>query len=360
MASAQQTQSAPMKRVPSQKTFEQAAQPTPQAPAKPALKETVVLQLEKAKQTAELQLGKAKKTAAEGKERVVKLVKDPEFHKLTISTGSGALVLGSAGGAFGAVSGVMVGGATGILPALFTFGLSIPAGALAGGVTGFFVGSSCGGSAGLASGYGLYKYRVELKDGVLTAKVKLLKNTERSRAKVLAITDMAKTTATKCTEKVTTKAKAAVDYTKVKAEMAADFSKMKANKLVCFTKAKAADTYVLATTTRPGVSATAAVAGGAAGSAAGGAIGAVAGAAVGVVPALFTFGLSIPVGAAIGACAGATAGGSAGLVGGGAVGFAGFTYKKEIKDSAKYMKLKAIDSFENVKSLVVSGTGGTM
>lgn len=49
------------------------------------------------------------------------------------------------------------------------------------------------------------------------------------------------------------------------------------------------------------------------------------------VPALFTFGLSIPVGASIGLMAGATTGGSAGAVGGGAIGFAGFTYREEIK-----------------------------
>ena len=49
------------------------------------------------------------------------------------------------------------------------------------------------------------------------------------------------------------------------------------------------------------------------------------------MPALFTFGLSIPVGASIGLMAGATTGGSAGAVGGGAIGFAGFTYREEIK-----------------------------
>merc|ERR1711862_636876 len=61
--------------------------------------------------------------------------------------------------------------------------------------------------------------------------------------------------------------------------------------------------------------------------------GTVVGAAVGVVPALFTFGLSIPVGAAIGGGIGLVTGGSVGAVGGGALGFAGYTYKNEIGES---------------------------
>lgn len=59
-----------------------------------------------------------------------------------------------------------------------------------------------------------------------------------------------------------------------------------------------------------------------------------AGAALGVVPALFTFGLSIPVGAAIGGCVGTVTGGGAGVVGGGVAGYGGFTYKDEIASRA--------------------------
>merc|ERR1712228_1137133 len=63
------------------------------------------------------------------------------------------------------------------------------------------------------------------------------------------------------------------------------------------------------------------------------------GAAVGVVPAIFTFGLSIPIGAfmggACGLCAGTVVCGSAGLVGGGAVGHYGYEHRNEIKGAAK-------------------------
>merc|ERR1719512_494222 len=59
------------------------------------------------------------------------------------------------------------------------------------------------------------------------------------------------------------------------------------------------------------------------------------GVAVGTLPALFTFGLSIPLGAVIGAGCGAAAGGAvcgtAGLTGAGAIGFGAYTNRAEIK-----------------------------
>merc|ERR1712151_428190 len=97
------------------------------------------------------------------------------------------------------------------------------------------------------------------------------------------------------------------------------------------------------------------------------------GAAVGVVPAIFTFGLSIPVGAfmggAFGLCAGTVVGGSAGLVGGGAVGYYGYERRNEIKGAAKgasdkatayasALKERALAS-KNFAISFVSGTGGT-
>merc|ERR1712232_953125 len=69
------------------------------------------------------------------------------------------------------------------------------------------------------------------------------------------------------------------------------------------------------------------------------------GAAVGVVPAIFTFGLSIPVcafvGGAVGVCADTVVGGSTGLVGGGADGHYGYKHRDEIKSAAKCVSDKA-------------------
>jgi len=105
----------------------------------------------------------------------------------------------------------------------------------------------------------------------------------------------------------------------------------------------------LVPTTRTGVTSAAACAGTVAGSTTGGVAGALAGAAAGVVPAFFTFGLSVPVGAVLGGIGGMTTGGAAGAILGGVAGLAGFSYKKEIKDIAK----KASQTAEDTKDLAI-------
>merc|ERR1712113_156540 len=72
------------------------------------------------------------------------------------------------------------------------------------------------------------------------------------------------------------------------------------------------------------------------------------GAAVGVLPALFTFGLSIPCGAMIGSgaglCLGTLVGGTAGVAAGGAAGHVAYEKRAEIRNgatgSAAYIKAK--------------------
>merc|ERR1719221_948075 len=74
---------------------------------------------------------------------------------------------------------------------------------------------------------------------------------------------------------------------------------------------------------------------GSTGAVAGTTVGAVTGAAVGVIPALFTFGLSVPIGGVIGGgvgCAVGTAtGASAGLLVGGAAGYGGYRVRQYVK-----------------------------
>mmetsp|Transcript_114078 Transcript_114078/g.368529 ORF Transcript_114078/g.368529 Transcript_114078/m.368529 type:complete len:99 (+) Transcript_114078:254-550(+) len=75
----------------------------------------------------------------------------------------GAVTLGAGGGATGLVSGGVLGAAVGVLPAVFTFGLSIPVCAALGSGAGLCMGSAVGGTAGLvgggAAGYRLYALR---------------------------------------------------------------------------------------------------------------------------------------------------------------------------------------------------------
>eukprot|EP00931_Biecheleriopsis_adriatica_P006380 TRINITY_DN107793_c0_g1_i1.p1 TRINITY_DN107793_c0_g1~~TRINITY_DN107793_c0_g1_i1.p1 ORF type:complete len:305 (+),score=66.50 TRINITY_DN107793_c0_g1_i1:28-915(+) len=114
------------------------------------------------------------------------------------------------------------------------------------------------------------------------------------------------------------------------------------------------------------------------GSAGGGALGLVAGssfgALFGLVPALFTLGLSIPVGAFLGGgaglCTGASAGGTIGLVGGGLAGWSTYDRRSEICNGMHHVWSKVIglvgsvrqqanSSATFVKGRLVGGTGGT-
>merc|ERR1712151_1291179 len=147
-------------------------------------------------------------------------------------------------------------------------------------------------------------------------------------------------------------------------------SKTKTVEVLDLAKSKAYKSYELATTTKVGVTSTAAIAGAMVGGAATGTFGTVAGAVVGIVPAVFTFGLSIPAGAVVGGCVGTAVGGSVGAVSGGAVGYAGFTHRKTIpqgwsKVSKKVDELRmfaitrASDAKDRVQSVVSGSTGGT-
>jgi len=121
---------------------------------------------------------------------------------------------------------------------------------------------------------------------------------------------------------------------------------------------------------------------GASGGAAGLATGSVIGALCGVPAAFFTFGLSIPMGAAMGGatglCAGALTGGAVGLVGGGAAARTVHKHGDEIKGGAAgalnkasgykdVVSLKAKGYTNSVaattmlmKTRIVGGTGGTV
>merc|ERR1719498_1144698 len=113
----------------------------------------------------------AKEFATNTKEQALTLVKNPDFQTVTITTGTGAIVLGSVGGAFGTAAGVVVGTTAGALPALFTFGLSLPIGATIGGGVGACAGATVGGTTGaVCGGLAGYRYKVQIQDGVITVR----------------------------------------------------------------------------------------------------------------------------------------------------------------------------------------------
>lgn len=82
------------------------------------------------------------------------------------SATTGGVVLGTGGGVAGLATGAITGAAVGVIPALFTFGLSIPLGAMIGGTAGLCVGTAVGGTTGVVAGgtvgYGAYAKRLEI------------------------------------------------------------------------------------------------------------------------------------------------------------------------------------------------------
>merc|ERR1712083_272852 len=99
----------------------------------------------------------------------VQVAKEPQAQV----TAASAIVAGVAGGVSGGTVGLATGGVAGaivgIVPAFFTFGLSIPCFAVLGGGVGLCAGTAIGGTAGTlgggATGYTVYAKRNEIRDG---------------------------------------------------------------------------------------------------------------------------------------------------------------------------------------------------
>jgi hypothetical protein len=299
----------------------------------------------------------------ETKDKTVAILRNPEFQQCTVVTAGGAIAFGSVGGAFGCATGIVVGSAAGVLPALFTLGLSIPAGGAIGGVGGLFSGTLIGGSTGGAAALAAYKYRIEIKSGVMTLKVNVCDINDKAKAQVLKV----------CTNTHNRVYKVQVAVHEIAIKYA---NKVRESSLAAveISKIKASKAYTFATTTKVGVTATSTAAGAVVGGTTIGAVGTLVGAAAGVVPAIFTFGLSIPAGAVIGMCAGTAIGGSAGAVTGGVTGYTGFTHGKTIKEKVKgslsgvstkaeNLKIKALtcvgDAKTSLSARVSASTGGS-
>jgi len=291
------------------------------------------------------------------KTRAIALTQNPQFKTITIVTAGGAVTLSTMGGAFGCATGIVTGSLAGVIPAVFTLGLSIPVGATIGGTTGLVIGATAGGATGAAGGsivgYGGHRYRKEIGAGVLTIKKSANGGVRSVKIFVHDRNQAAKAHAAK-----------QIEFARVKMSNGVDVIKQKAGKLE--------RKHIVA-----GGAGAGALTGGAAGGGAGVVAGGAIGAAVGVVPAIFTFGLSIPVcaviGGAIGGGVGVTAGGTGGAVVGGAAGYGGHKYRKEIASGASGLKLSVSSSAGSIKlkaheraaqarehiSAMLGGTGGT-
>merc|ERR1712154_723837 len=84
--------------------------------------------------------------------RVQEAIKDPKFQTIAASSVGGAAAVGTTGGVIGLGAGTIVGAAVGVIPAVFTFGLSIPIGAVVGGTIGLSSGATIGAGVGAVGG----------------------------------------------------------------------------------------------------------------------------------------------------------------------------------------------------------------
>merc|ERR1712232_1030054 len=121
---------------------------------------------------------KTLKTATTTKAKTVEIASNKAVQVTAASAAGGAVTLGTAGGVTGLATGGTIGAAIGLVPALFTFGLSIPIGAAIGGSCGLVAGTAVGGTTGLvgggAVGYGAFTKRDEIKTGLVAAKTKVI------------------------------------------------------------------------------------------------------------------------------------------------------------------------------------------
>jgi len=307
-------------------------------------------------------------------DRIVEIVRHPHFQVVTVSTAGGAVTFGSVGGAFGCMGGVMIGTVTGMLPALLTFGTSIPIGAAVGGGLGASAGVCVGGAGGAAAGgaasHGVYVWRAEIKSGMFRVKKVSEDRVEQLR---LSLTDAGDQARSFTVIKTTNARNFIVDRSTKAKNLALDRVKQ-TREFAVDTKSKG---FEVVSDSRVQVTTASALAGAVSCGATGGAVGTVAGAGtgalVGLPAAMFTFGLSVPfcavVGGGMGCAAGTASGTAAGSVAAGAAGYTIHKHRQEISGRAStawgrvqngtnQLKIKAMDSVTHVTAMV-SGTGGT-
>jgi len=295
--------------------------------------------------------------------KTVAIIKNPHFQVVTMTTASGTVTLSAVGGAFGCMGGLIAGAMVGTVPALLTFGTSIPFGAIVGAglgaPTGACMAGIAGGIAGGAAGHGVYVWRAEIRGGVLRFKIATAEKNKQARLALTTAKDSTLDRASKARTFALDQTHNARSYTTRKGKQVGSLavstkkrsSEVVADKRFQVTIASAAG---------------GAVVGGTAGGAAGTVAGAGTGALVGLPAAIFTFGLSVPIcatiGGGMGCFAGATSGGAVGGVAGGTAGYNAQKYQKEISGGAhsawSKVRVKAADSVAQVRTLV-SGTGGT-
>jgi len=136
----------------------------------------------------QLKVGRSR--AGEMADKVKATAKDSKVQATAAGAASGAALLGAGGASAGLVAGTAAGAGLGLFPALFTFGLSIPAGAFLGGGAGLFfgmaMGSTAGALGGAATGNKVYNKRFEIRKGAQSTLSKVSSGTDLIKGKAVA------------------------------------------------------------------------------------------------------------------------------------------------------------------------------
>jgi len=164
--------------------------------------------IDRATGTAELARTKAHEVGATAHA----VATDKMFQATAASATSAAVALGTTGGATGLMARGALGAAVGVVPALLTFGLSIPIGAAIGSGAGLLVGTTVGSTVGAvgggAAGYGAYSRKEDLGKCADFVKAKVTETTELVKGKSKAAVG---------------RAMDAADFTKAKAYASAEY-----------------------------------------------------------------------------------------------------------------------------------------
>merc|ERR1719469_333200 len=116
------------------------------------------------------------------------LVSQKSFQTTTASAAAGGMALGAGGAAAGTVTGGVAGAVAGLPLALFTFGLSIPVGAIVGGGAGLVIGAAAGATTGAVggglAGYSVYQKKDELMNAGNSAVLKASNGVEVVKGQV--------------------------------------------------------------------------------------------------------------------------------------------------------------------------------
>merc|ERR1719346_954775 len=131
---------------------------------------------------------KAVSTAKITKAKTIEIVSDKGVQATAASAVGGGVVLGTGGAATGLAAGGAIGAAVGVVPAIFTFGLSIPFCAVVGGGCGLAVGAAAGGTTGVvagAGGYQTYSRREAIRTAVGNLTQKACSSARNLRSKCL-------------------------------------------------------------------------------------------------------------------------------------------------------------------------------